>query len=164
MAEQRRRFLRVVTLVVMFLHFREVDFWLAAPRHAAVAAPRSLVAAAWAPVAAFDESGGDDARDLAPAPMLHVEFPAYAGTLVGWAAARDPPRAPWHVQAVARQVLTALQVLHAAGVAHGHVDPRAVVLLTCDGCAHCGAGVPRDKSAALTSQAVAALKGWGIGV
>ena len=129
-------------------HFREVDFWLAAPRHAAVAAPRSLVAAAWAPVAAFDESGGDDARDLAPAPMLHVEFPAYAGTLVGWAAARDPPRAPWHVQAVARQVLTALQVLHAAGVAHGHVDPRAVVLL---------AGDPPNRAQLATRPLVAAL-------
>ena len=129
-------------------HFREVDFWLAAPRHAAVAAPRSLVAAAWAPVAAFDESGGDDARDLAPAPMLHVEFPAYAGTLVGWAAATDPPRAPWHVQAVARQILTALQVLHAAGVAHGHVDPRAIVLL---------AGDPPNRAQLATRPLVAAL-------
>lgn len=35
--------------------------------------------------------------------------------------------------------------------------------LTCDGCAHCGAGVPADKSAAIAQQKIEALASWGIG-
>ena len=36
------------------------------------------------------------------------------------------------------------------------------MMLTCDGCGHCGAGVPPNKSAAITEQAVSYLAGWGI--
>ena len=36
------------------------------------------------------------------------------------------------------------------------------MLLTCDGCAHCGAGVPADKIAAITRQMAEVLASWGI--
>ena len=32
----------------------------------------------------------------------------------------------------------------------------------CDGCAHCGSGVPRDKAAGIAAQIVDALRGWGV--
>ena len=40
---------------------------------------------------------------------------------------------------------------------------RPFMLLTCDGCGHCGAGVPHNKSIAIEEQMVAALSEWGIG-
>jgi len=36
------------------------------------------------------------------------------------------------------------------------------MLLTCDGCAHCGAGVPATKMAAIDAQILSILKAWGI--
>ena len=36
------------------------------------------------------------------------------------------------------------------------------MLLTCDGCGHCGAGVPAVKREAITQQAVAYLRRWGV--
>ena len=36
------------------------------------------------------------------------------------------------------------------------------MLLTCDGCGHCGAGVPASKRDAIDEQAAAALAAWGI--
>jgi hypothetical protein len=35
--------------------------------------------------------------------------------------------------------------------------------LTCDGCAHCGAGVPSEKRSAISNQIIEALSSWGIG-
>ena len=36
------------------------------------------------------------------------------------------------------------------------------MLLTCDGCGHCGAGVSEAKTASINAQMVDALRGWGI--
>lgn len=36
------------------------------------------------------------------------------------------------------------------------------MLLTCDGCAHCGSGVPSAKVSSINTQIVEALVGWGI--
>mmetsp|Transcript_29285 Transcript_29285/g.100985 ORF Transcript_29285/g.100985 Transcript_29285/m.100985 type:complete len:1151 (+) Transcript_29285:141-3593(+) len=91
----------------------ELASLLALPRHEAVAAPRCSVQGDWAPV-------GNKA-------VVYFEFAAPATNLQGWLQAE--PRAPWHIQSVARQLLAALLVLHAQGLVHGHVDPTAVVLL-----------------------------------
>lgn len=37
------------------------------------------------------------------------------------------------------------------------------MLLTCDGCGHCGAGVDTNKSAAINEQKLSFLARWGIG-
>ena len=37
------------------------------------------------------------------------------------------------------------------------------MLLTCDGCGHCGSGVPTKQREAIEMQAAAALSLWGIG-
>ena len=36
------------------------------------------------------------------------------------------------------------------------------MLLTCDGCGHCGAGVPREKEQAIERQALSYLASWGV--
>ena len=37
------------------------------------------------------------------------------------------------------------------------------MLLTCDGCGHCGSGVPEKKSASIDEQVISYLASWGIG-
>ena len=41
-------------------------------------------------------------------------------------------------------------------------EEQPFMLLTCDGCGHCGAGVPEAKAASITQQMLDALAGWGI--
>jgi len=120
----------------------EIDALMALPRHEAVAAPRAMVAARWAPVSALDEKTIDATRrhvflqegkhkktwtPLPAPPMVYLEFPLPLMDAARWAA--ESTRAPWHVQAVARQILTALIVLHSHGVVHAHLAPTAVVLV-----------------------------------
>ncbi|KAJ8610544.1 hypothetical protein CTAYLR_009743 [Chrysophaeum taylorii] len=135
-----------------WLHEAEMDALLALPRHEAIAAPRSMVTATWAPVppvatscrgrverslrggssSSSPEGGGeqknaDTPRRKETAAMMYLEFALAETDSVGWASAAA--RAPWHVQAVARQVLTALLVLHSHDVVHAHLSPRAVVVV-----------------------------------
>lgn len=41
-------------------------------------------------------------------------------------------------------------------------EQQPFMLLTCDGCGHCGAGVPEAKAASITQQMLDALAEWGI--
>lgn len=151
-------------------HESEIDALLALPKHEAIASPRSMVTATWAPVQQIDYSirsrivgwfsncksapGAKDGvqrdhpsvehapvqegdrRDAPshvrpvrdkPSAMVYLEFALPETDGVGWASTAS--RAPWHVQSVARQILTAILVLHSRDVVHAHLSPRAVVLL-----------------------------------
>ena len=126
-------------------HEAELDALLALPRHDALAAPRALVSARWAPLRL--RGAFDDADPVVGAPMIYLEFLRPRFSLAAWA--RASPRAPWHVQAVARQVLTGLFVLHSRNVVHGHVSPSTVVVL--DG----------DRAQLATRHLLEALREWG---
>lgn len=62
-----------------------------------------------------------------PSAIIYLEFALAETDAVGWA--ETASRAPWHVQSVARQILTAVLVLHSHDVVHAHLTPRTVVLL-----------------------------------
>ena len=108
-------------------HEAEISALMALPRHEAVAGPRAIVAGEWAPVGLFDLRKAISSAEETMNAMVYLEFPLPETDGPGWAAEKD--RAPWHVQAVARQILTALIVLHSHGVVHDHLTPRTVILV-----------------------------------
>jgi len=123
-------------------HEAEIDALLALPRHEALATPRAVVTANWAPVLRLDANTLNvirakfnkdasatthkEAITFTGSPMLYLEFPFPETDGVGWAT--EAAREPWHVQAVARQILTALIVLHSREVVHAHLTPCCVLL------------------------------------
>mmetsp|Transcript_46200 Transcript_46200/g.147643 ORF Transcript_46200/g.147643 Transcript_46200/m.147643 type:complete len:147 (-) Transcript_46200:49-489(-) len=42
------------------------------------------------------------------------------------------------------------------------LETQPFLMLTCDGCGHCGAGVPGARTASIMEQFAAALASWGI--
>ena len=72
-------------------HEAELDALLALPRHDALAAPRALVSARWAPLRL--RGAFDDADPVVGAPMIYLEFLRPRFSLAAWA--RASPRAPW---------------------------------------------------------------------
>lgn len=62
------------------------------------------------------------------AAMIYLEFALPQTNGIGWAMSSSV-RAPWHIQSIARQILTAILILHSSDVVHGHISPQTVVLL-----------------------------------
>ena len=100
---------------------------------------------------------GDDAPLLTPAAVDAFNARHGAGTLGGVSRlmvidySDDPWKMASTVAAVTRQ-------------AWPMSIEQPFMLLTCDGCAHCGAGVPAEKARLITEQIFDALASWGVSV
>jgi len=100
---------------------------------------------------------GDDAPLLTPAKVAAFNAKIGGGTVGGTSRifeinySDDPWKMATTVAAVQRQSWPL--TIH-----------QPFMLLTCDGCGHCGSGVPENKTEAIMRQTIAALADWGIRV